>query len=99
MTSRVWVTPTAFTANAPGTYGNAGYNSLLGPGFFGLDANLTRGFQITERHRAELRFEFFNLLNHPNFANPANSIRSATFGVLQSASDPRILQFAAKYSF
>jgi hypothetical protein len=99
MTRRVWVTPAAYVANAPGTFGNAGYNSLLGPGYFGLDANLTRSFQITERHRFELRFEFFNLLNHPNFANPANSIRSVTFGVLQSAGDPRILQFAAKYSF
>ena len=53
----------------------------------------------TERHRVELRFEFFNLLNHTNFANPSGNIRSATFGILQGAADPRILQFAAKYSF
>jgi hypothetical protein len=97
--TRVWVSPAAFVANAAGTYGNAGYNSLLGPGFVDWDANLTRFFQIRERQRFELRFEFFNLFNHTNFANPGSNLRSATFGVIQSAADPRILQFAAKYSF
>jgi hypothetical protein len=97
--TRVWVTPSAFVANAPGTYGNAGYNSLLGPGFFDMDVNLARFFQIREHQRFELRFEFFNLLNHTNFANPVNSLKSASFGLIQSAADPRILQFALKYSF
>jgi hypothetical protein len=97
--TRAWINSTAFVTNAAGTYGNAGYNSLIGPGYLDLDANLTRVFQITERHRFELRFEFFNLLNHTNFANPVNNLRSATFGTVQSAADPRILQFAAKYSF
>ena len=35
--------------NALGTFGNAGYNSLIGPGCFDLDANLTRQFQIREQ--------------------------------------------------
>jgi len=99
LNTRAWVSPAAFVANAPGTYGNAGYNSLIGPGFFDLDANLTKLFQIRERQRFELRFEFFNLLNHTNFANPGNNLRSATFGVIQGAGDPRILQFALKNSF
>ena len=60
---------------------------------------MTKLFQIRERQRFELRFEFFNLLNHTNFANPGNNLRSATFGVIQGAGDPRILQFALKYSF
>jgi hypothetical protein len=42
LNTRAWVSPAAFVANAPGTYGNAGYNSLIGPGFFDLDANLTK---------------------------------------------------------
>src|SRR5262249_50668891 len=95
----VWINALAFVPNPAGTFGNAGYNSLQGPGFFGLDANLTRIFRITEHHQVELRFEFFNLLNHTNFSNPVNNLRSATFGTIQSAADPRILQFALKYSF
>jgi hypothetical protein len=95
----LWVNAAAFVPNAPGTYGNAGYNSLIGPGYFDLDANLTRFFKIGERHRLELRFEFFNALNHTNFSLPVSNLKSATFGAIQSASDPRILQFALKYAF
>jgi hypothetical protein len=95
----VWINPASMVANAPGTFGNAGYNSLIGPGFYDLDANLTRFFQIRERQRFELRFEFFNLLNHTNFNIPVTSRSSSTFGKIQGAGDPRILQFAAKFSF
>jgi hypothetical protein len=95
----LWVNAAAFVPNAPGTYGNAGYNSLIGPGYFDLDANLTRFFKIGERHRLELRFEFFNALNHTNFNLPVSNLKSATFGSIQSAGDPRILQFALKYAF
>jgi hypothetical protein len=95
----VWVTPSAFQANAPGTFGNAGYNSLIGPKLFGLDANVSRVFHITERFQFQLRFEFFNALNHTNFNTPVSSFNSANFGKIQSAADPRILQFAAKFSF
>src|SRR5262249_49658297 len=95
----VWVSSSAFRANAQGTYGNAGYNSLTGPGFFALDANMSRRFRVTERHQFQLRFEFFNLLNHTNFNNPVGNFSSANFGRIQSAGDPRILQFAAKYLF
>jgi hypothetical protein len=82
-----------------GTFGNTGYNSVLGPGFFDLDTNLKRVIRITEHHKAELRFEFFNVLNHTNFSNPVSSLKSSAFGVIQSSADPRILQLAAKYSF
>jgi hypothetical protein len=95
----VWINPAALVANSLGTFGNAGYNSLIGPGFYDLDANLSRFFQIREHQRFELRFEFFNLLNHTNFSLPVSSRNSSTFGKIQSSGDPRILQFAAKFSF
>jgi hypothetical protein len=47
----------------------------------------------------ELRFEFFNVLNHTNFNNPVGNLKSSAFGLMQSAGDPRILQLAAKYTF
>jgi hypothetical protein len=70
-----------------------------GPAYFDMDSNLTRIFKITEKQRMELRFEFFNLLNHTNFSNPINNLHSSTSGLLQSSADPRLLQFAVKYSF
>jgi hypothetical protein len=94
-----WIDAKAFVSNAPGAFGNAGYNSLLAPGFFNMDSSLTRSFRIRESHRVELRFEFFNVLNHTNFDAPQASLNSSTFGVIQSAGPPRILQFAAKYAF
>jgi hypothetical protein len=95
----VWLDPNAFLANLPGTYGNLGFNALQGPAFFNIDSALSRAFPIHEAHRLELRFEFFNSLNHTNLNNPVSNFRSGSFGQIQSASDPRILQFAMKYTF
>jgi outer membrane receptor protein involved in Fe transport len=56
----------------PGTrhFGNEGRNSLRGPTFKQWDFAVYKKTQITERLGMELRAEFFNLLNHPNFSNP-----------------------------
>jgi hypothetical protein len=47
----------------------------------------------------ELRFEFFNILNHPSFQNPDNYLTDSTFGQISGTYGPRILQFALKYKF
>jgi outer membrane receptor protein involved in Fe transport len=56
----------------PGTrhLGNMGRNSLIGPHFRQFDFSIFKKTQITERLNMELRFEGYNVLNHPNFANP-----------------------------
>lgn len=45
---------------------------------------MSRYFNITGRHRVELRFEFFNLANHVNFSAPDNYMSDATFGQILS---------------
>jgi hypothetical protein len=57
---------------APGTrhFGSLGRNSLVGPPFRQLDFSIFKNTNITERLKLELRFEAYNLFNHPNFANP-----------------------------
>jgi hypothetical protein len=56
----------------PGTrhFGNLGRNSLRGPSFKEFNASIFKNTPLTEHVTLQLRAEFFNLLNHPNFANP-----------------------------
>jgi hypothetical protein len=67
-----WVNPAAFSMPAPGTFGNSARNSLSGPGLSQLDLTLSKRFRITETKNIEFRSEFYNILNHANFANPGN---------------------------
>jgi outer membrane receptor protein involved in Fe transport len=62
----------AASSCVPGTrhYGDLGRNSLRGPHFRQFDFSVFKENQLTERVKMELRFEAYNLFNHPNFANP-----------------------------
>jgi Carboxypeptidase regulatory-like domain/TonB dependent receptor len=94
-----WLNPAAFGQPALGTYGNMGPGTLRGPGFFGIDTSITRKFPIRERQTFEIRAEAFNVLNHVNPLDPVSTLSSSTFGQIQAANDPRILQLAAKFVF
>jgi hypothetical protein len=56
----------------PGTrhYGNLGRNSLVGPTYKQWDFALYKNTNIGERLKVQMRAEFFNILNHPNFSSP-----------------------------
>lgn len=94
-----WLNPAAFSYQPLGTYGNLGRNALYNPGQFDVDASLSRLFRITERWKLEARAEAFNLTNHANFKAPTTALNNSKFGVITSASDPRIFQFAMKLYF
>jgi hypothetical protein len=51
-------------------FGNLGRNSLRGPSFKELNGAIFKNTALTEHVTLQLRAEFFNILNHPNFANP-----------------------------
>jgi hypothetical protein len=59
-------------ACVPGTrhFGNEGRNSLIGPNFRQVDFSIFKDTAITEHVKLELRFEAYNVLNHPNFISP-----------------------------
>ncbi len=64
----------AFSQPLDGTFGNLGRNSIYGPGYKNLDFSITKNTQVTEKFGVQLRAEFFNVLNHPNFAQPNHVI-------------------------
>ena len=94
-----FLNPAAFALPAAGTLGNAGNNSVAGPGTWQFDMALSRSFQLRERQRMEFRAEAFNVTNSFLMNNPAINLNSGTFGQVTSAKDPRIMQFALKYFF
>jgi len=72
--------------------GNSGRNRFYGPGLTTVDFSLFKNFSFRERYKAQFRSEFFNILNHPNFAAPNflndanNSIGAGNAGVIGSTS-------------
>jgi Carboxypeptidase regulatory-like domain/TonB dependent receptor-like, beta-barrel/TonB-dependent Receptor Plug Domain len=79
--------------------GNAGRNTVRGPGLARTDLSLFKNIDVAAGHRIQLRVEGFNLFNQTRFAQPGNQIGTANFGRITSAEDGRIIQLAAKYSF
>jgi len=55
---------------ALGSFGNMSRNMFSDLGFKDLDFSIAKNWHFTERLRAQFRAEFFNILNHPNLANP-----------------------------
>jgi hypothetical protein len=62
--------PAASTLPAPGKFGNLARNALRGPNFSQLDMALSKDFAIAEEKRFTLRWDVYNIFNHPNFSNP-----------------------------
>ena len=67
------------TPPAPNSFGNLGRNTFRDSGFKNVDFSIFKNFTFHERYSAQFRVEFFNLFNHPNYANPYGSV--AGYGV------------------
>jgi outer membrane receptor protein involved in Fe transport len=90
----------AFTAPAPFTFGNAGRNTIPGPGNNIFDLALHRRFQVREHQTVEFRAESFNTFNHPNWGIAGNNPDFGPFfGRIFTAGEPRRLQLALRYDF
>jgi hypothetical protein len=73
-----WFNPNAFVLPTVGTYGDLGRGVYRGPGLADLDLSLFKNTKLTERTNLQLRAEFFNALNHPNFGTPNATVFSGT---------------------
>ena len=81
--------------------GNTGRNQFFGPGLAEGDVSLFKNVSITERFKAELRAEVFNVTNTPQFTNPDGNIQDGNFlrvtGTRQASE--RQMQMAVRFTF
>ncbi len=94
-----WFDTSAFTLPAAFTFGNAPRNSVIGPGYVGLDLGVARAFRLAGSTQLELRWEVFNTLNRANFDLPNRIFGTDNFGRIFSAKNPREMQLGLKLSF
>lgn len=99
-----FTTPPVIGADGIGTaFGNSGTGIVDGPGQASLDLSASKIVVVPwprEKSSLEFRAEFFNALNHPQFANPDTNYSSPTFGVISGTSvNPRVGQVAVRLSF
>jgi Carboxypeptidase regulatory-like domain/TonB dependent receptor len=95
-----WFSPSAFTTPAQYTYGNAGRNTILGPGRTNFDTSLFKAFPIHEQLNLQFRIEAFNVFNHPQFGYPNATIGNAQVGQITSiVGNARNLQGSLRLQF
>ncbi len=94
-----WFNTSAFAFPSFGSFGDAGRNTLDGPGFVNFNTSLMKTTKLREGLDLQFRAEAFNLFNHPNFNLPDNFLGSPTFGRILSAGSPRHIQFGLKLLF
>jgi hypothetical protein len=100
--AKLWFDTTAFVPAAPYTFGTTGPGIVRGPKFSNLDASLTKKFTITERYSFDFRADFFDALNHPNWANPNTQLGNPNFGKITATTAPggnRTIQLSGKLFF
>lgn len=101
-----WLSPSAFSLPARGTFGNLGRNTVFGPGYTQVDMSLIKNTTISDRYRVQFRTEVFNLFNRPNFDLPQATFGTPSFGHILNtfgrtlgAGVSRQIQLSLKLSF
>lgn len=81
----------AFTLPAPGQTGNAGRNTIPGPGLFSMNLSLQRTIRMGERRQLQIRLDSTNITNHVNIASVNTMVNSLTYGRPSAAGGMRTL--------
>ena len=94
-----------FQRPAVGTFGTIERNQFFGPGYFNTDYSIAKRFFLTEKVNLQFTAQAFNLFNHPNLNEPANTVDQAPGGQVtdvtqaQLGNSMRWLQFAVRVQF
>jgi hypothetical protein len=101
-TIQEWFNPAAFATQPYFTIGNVGRNTVRSPGATNLDCSLFKSFPLwSDTRKLQFRVESFNILNHPNFDPPDNSLGDNNFGMISSTGNyiSREFQFGLRLVF
>ncbi|HXA57306.1 MAG TPA: TonB-dependent receptor [Candidatus Acidoferrum sp.] len=101
-----WLNPAAFSMPPAGTFGNCGRDIIYGPNFRDADFSILKETSLAQSRNLEFRAEFFNIFNHPVFAQPDTTFGTPGFGKIFNtlgstlgAGTSRQIQLALKFSF
>jgi hypothetical protein len=95
----LFLNPAAVTAPQPGHWGNAGRNSIEGPGQFSLNASMARTFRFSDRLNADFRLDSTNALNHVTYPTWNVVASSSQFGLASIANAMRTVQATMRLRF
>ena len=105
-TPDLYFDPCAFENGPDGFYGNLGRNTIIGPGLVIFDFSLMKNTAITEGTSLQVRAEFFNLFNRPNFGTPEKFVFTSsarrvgdTGRITDTSTTSRQIQFGLKLIF
>ena len=94
-----WFNTAAFAAPPVGEFGDAGRNSIPGPGQILFDMSVSKTIQFRETRTLEFRLTGNNVFNHVNFAAVDTNLNSPTFGQVTSAATMRRVTFTTRFRF
>ncbi|MFY9680566.1 MAG: carboxypeptidase regulatory-like domain-containing protein [Candidatus Sulfotelmatobacter sp.] len=110
-TAGYWFNPNDFATAATnpgapvpplGSFNNGTQRTICcGPGLIDWDFSVHKKIALSETKYFQFRAEIFNVFNHTNYSSPDGGFSDGTssFGLITSAGDPRLLQFALKFFF
>jgi hypothetical protein len=95
-----WFNTGAYVLNDLGTWGNAGRNTVIGPGITNVDASIIRNFRMFGNKTLQVRLEAFNVLNSPIWDDPNTTLTNPLYGTINNTRKPmRELQLGLKFVF
>ncbi len=96
-----WINAADFASPALGTFGNSAVGIMRGPNYGQMDFTIGKKFQTFENQYLDLRAEFFNFTNHPNFTLPVRNLGDpANFGkITNTINESRRVELVVKYHF
>ncbi len=90
----------AFTLPVAGEFGNAGRNTIPGPGLFSLNLSLSRSFRMgDDRRRVEFRVDTTNITNHVSITNVYTVVNASNYGLASAASGMRTITGTVRFRF